>query len=532
MNALRRALLGPLAAAALAVPSLCANDVVFVADTSGDTIYRLEDLDLDGTFDGAGEVTVFYDDATGALPLSSPNCVALAPDGTVFVAESGSKSILALQDLNQDGDSLDTGEAWVFFDGNPGGNPGGIHMVSPNGLTLDDQGRVWVASSNLFLSGTIVGDDMILLLEDGDSDGNANGVGEATIFHSPALGSGGVGDSIPTAVKVGQDGAVYYADNGVTGVVTKAVWRLEDLDSSGTIDQPGEATDFFPIPTAGSTYIWLWDVEQGADGAWYASDRNVDVLWRAFDANGDKLISTGEYTAWFTNPSSGDLWTVRCASDGSIYGGDASAPSRIRRFSDDDASGVIDAGEVTDLYDNSIAVEYLSNPRCIALQYVQQPPGTPYCFGDGSGTPCPCGNANDGSVPESGCANGVFASGAHLTGTGVASVGADTLVLSTSGQEPNNSGLYFQANNDLTPGLIWGDGLQCAGGQLKRLGVRFADAGGYSDTSGYTQPISVKAGNVMAGDTKYYQCWYRNPVNSPCASEFNASNGYAVTWTP
>ena len=160
-------------------------------------------------------------------------------------------------------------------------------------------------------------------------------------------------------------------------------------------------------------------------------------------------------------------------------------------------------------------------------------PGVGYCFGDpGSGSPCPCSNDNDGSVPGSGCANGVFASFAQLTGSGVASVSGDTLVLATTGLEPSNSGLYFQANNDLSPGSIWGDGLQCAGGQLRRLGVRFSDASGYSDTSGYSQPISVKAGNVVAGDTKYYQCWYRNPLSSPCGSKFNASNGYAVTWLP
>ena len=79
------------------------------------------------------------------------------------------------------------------------------------------------------------------------------------------------------------------------------------------------------------------------------------------------------------------------------------------------------------------------------------------------------------------------------------------------------------------------DGLQCAGGQLKRLGVRFADANGTSDTSGYPLPISVKAGNVSAGDTKRYQCWYRTIVNPPCglgANDFNASNGLEVTWLP
>jgi hypothetical protein len=169
-----------------------------------------------------------------------------------------------------------------------------------------------------------------------------------------------------------------------------------------------------------------------------------------------------------------------------------------------------------------------------ALAYVAAgTPGTAYCFGDsGSGTPCPCNNDNDGSVPGSGCANGVFASGARLKGVGRASVSTDTLVLITTGLEPNNSGLYFQAENDLTPGQIWGDGLRCAGGQLKRLGVRLSDPTGRSDTSGYPLPISVKAGNVTAGDTKRYQCWYRNLTGSPCGSLFNSSNGYAVIWGP
>ncbi len=170
--------------------------------------------------------------------------------------------------------------------------------------------------------------------------------------------------------------------------------------------------------------------------------------------------------------------------------------------------------------------------------YMNDPsvPGIPFCFGDpGSGTPCPCSNDNDGSIPGSGCDNGIFASGANLTGSGVASLSNDTVVLSTTNLEPNNAGLYFQADNDLSPGIAWGDGLRCAGGNLKRLGVRFSDGNGDSDTSGYPHTISAKAGNVLAGDTKYYQCWYRTTANPPCGpgvNEFNTSNGYAITWWP
>jgi hypothetical protein len=162
-------------------------------------------------------------------------------------------------------------------------------------------------------------------------------------------------------------------------------------------------------------------------------------------------------------------------------------------------------------------------------------PGVGYCFGDGSGTACPCANNNDGSLPGAGCDNGVFASGGKITGSGIASLASDTLVLIGEHLEPNNSGLYFQADNDLSPGNIWGDGLQCAGGQLKRLGVRFSDANGDSDTSGWATTISAKAGNITAGDTKRYQIWYRTNVAPPCGAginDFNATNGYAITWLP
>ena len=161
-------------------------------------------------------------------------------------------------------------------------------------------------------------------------------------------------------------------------------------------------------------------------------------------------------------------------------------------------------------------------------------PGLGYCFGDpGSGTPCPCSNDNDGSVPGSGCANGVFDAGAKLVGTGLATVAHDSLVLSASGLEPNNTGLYFQANNALNGALavVFGDGLRCAGGGLVRLEIRTSDGGGNSAT---TVAIAAK-GLVSPGDTKRYQCWYRTTQNPPCGlgvNDFNLSNGYEITWTP
>ena len=169
----------------------------------------------------------------------------------------------------------------------------------------------------------------------------------------------------------------------------------------------------------------------------------------------------------------------------------------------------------------------------MTVEVYESPSNYTLCFGDpGYGTPCPCGNDNDGSVPLSGCANGFFASGAQIAIHGVASLSSDSLILSTSRTEPQNSGLYFQADNIFSMGNAWGDGLQCAGGQLRRLGVVTSSYTGYSNTWGLPQPISVMAGNIQAGDTKFYQCWYRNPAGSPCGHDFNASNAVGITWLP
>jgi hypothetical protein len=155
-------------------------------------------------------------------------------------------------------------------------------------------------------------------------------------------------------------------------------------------------------------------------------------------------------------------------------------------------------------------------------------PGIAYCSGESG---CPCNNDNTGELSGAGCANGVFASGAYLTATGTASISADTLVLRATHQEPNNSGLYFQGTSDLSPGMAWGDGLRCAGGAIRRLQVVFAEADGSSLT---TIPIGA-AGAASAGDTHYYQLWYRNVDTPPCGAgvnDFNSSNGYTIRWLP
>jgi hypothetical protein len=149
-----------------------------------------------------------------------------------------------------------------------------------------------------------------------------------------------------------------------------------------------------------------------------------------------------------------------------------------------------------------------------------------YCFGDGSGTTCPCGNT--GAV-GSGCANSVHPEGCELSASGTPSVSSDTLVLSATKSMPSQPGIFFLANNAVNSGMgnSFGDGLRCAGGGVKRLQVRFAGGAGNASSS---VNISQAAG-LVAGDLRRLQWWYRNPVGSPCGFGFNLSNGLEVTWT-
>ena len=267
-------------------------------------------------------------------------------------------------------------------------------------------------------------------------------------------------------------------------------------------------------PDLWKTYVFVrsgstWSVQHIFDNPVYGLDIDGDVAL----IGDDSWSSSSLYIArvmW----RSGTTWTHRHTL--STYGQSGSSAIDggtvvIGNPLDDDAG--VDAG---------------------AAHAISFEPGTGFCFGDpGSGTPCPCSNDNDGSVPGSGCDNGVFASGAKLAARGIASVTHDSVALYTERVEPNNSGLYFQASTAVNggDGITFGDGLRCAGGQLQRLQVRFSDASGYSAT---TVAIAAKTG-ISAGETKRYQCWYRNQSTPACGlgvNEFNLSNGYELVWGP
>lgn len=152
--------------------------------------------------------------------------------------------------------------------------------------------------------------------------------------------------------------------------------------------------------------------------------------------------------------------------------------------------------------------------------------GLPYCFGDGSGTPCPCGNLSPSGTMV-GCLNG-NGTGGKLRGSGVASVSADTLVLNGSQAIPFGPGLYFQGSAQNPNGGTFGNGLLCVAGSTPRLEIRFADALGASST---TVAIHV-LGSDVGGDVRNYQMWYRDTTGFCTGAGYNLTNAINLTWAP
>lgn len=181
----------------------------------------------------------------------------------------------------------------------------------------------------------------------------------------------------------------------------------------------------------------------------------------------------------------------------------------------------------------SLATNLLANDTNAAVDiFLESVRSTTYgfCFGDGTGTSCPCGNLGDA---EKGCRNSTANGGAWLAGLGTTSVSNDTFVLSASTMTSNTTVLFFQGTSQLTS--AFGDGIRCVSGDIRRLGDRTADSIGRRALGhgiAGDPAISVAGAVPAAGGVRYYQAWYRNPAAFCTSATFNWSNGLSVTWSP
>lgn len=339
---------------------------ILLSDSSSDKIWRLQDLDLNGDYNGPGEIIPFYDDSIpGALALNSNSDVAVAADGTAYVCDSNTDQIILLRDLNGDGDAQDVNEASVFFDGHAAVNASQIDMAGANSLIVDPSGVIWIGAFNASVGGVPLGADMILRLQDLNLDDDANDAAEAKIY--VGYPGGALGDHIITDVAIAPDGHIYYSDNGVLAGI-KGVYRCNDMNSDGDAQDAGEVTLYYvPPPQGGNAFLWGMTI--GPDGTLYLCDTGNEIIWRGFDTNGNLQIDVGtEDQIFYQHFGPASMWEPEIASDGSLWAVDDTTPDGIVRMQDGNADGdALDLGEYVKVYDETLGAQPSIGARGMAF---------------------------------------------------------------------------------------------------------------------------------------------------------------------
>lgn len=159
------------------------------------------------------------------------------------------------------------------------------------------------------------------------------------------------------------------------------------------------------------------------------------------------------------------------------------------------------------------------------------PPPVLFCFGDGTGTPCPCLNH---STPGAniGCLNSLGTGGCLRT-LGFQSVGCDNLRLEGT-LMTNSTAIYLQGTLQDNGGLGTPiqDGLRCVSGTIVRLGTLQNSSGASIYPGPGQQPVSVR-GATLVGTTYHYTIFYRNASATFCPpGTANWTNGASLTWIP
>jgi len=199
------------------------------ADTTLAKVYLCRDLNGNGTFTDPGEVTVFFDGTNASgLVNGTTSMLSLyqAADGTVYIGSNNTttgRTIYAVRDANLNGNAQDAGEARVFCD-----QTAAVPVTTPNGIT-GDANAIYVCMAG---AGTAT-QDGLARYHDGNSNGNANDAGESSLFCDMSNLLLPVNSS--SAFEMCQaNGAFYFLDT--RGSATDVIYRAADTSGNGTIE--------------------------------------------------------------------------------------------------------------------------------------------------------------------------------------------------------------------------------------------------------------------------------------------------------
>ena len=496
-------------------------------------VYEAEVGDLDGDAD----LDLFFVSASNFNEGSVRNN--LVPSGTLtftnqsLLAAAVDDNEIALIDYDMDGDS----DVLV-------GSLGGHEYLYRN-----DGAFAFVDQSVQIQS--IADSSLDCTLADLDNDGRYDiltAQGESGAFLNRFYRNTGPVDAIPPRVVAHEslasaptDGptivrarvADQVLDDGVDYVTGTATYVIATAPQTASISiTAGGFVPPSPSVGAGTTVTWTNNS---------ATVQTVESTTAPYAYASGPIAPGGTYSYTFVAPGAYGVASVPGALAGQVLvtGSAATvaglrAGAQLHRFSMSDTA----AGQGISLCYELRFTDWPGNvrvteSRCVPL--LPPKPGTPFCYGDGTlSTFCPCSNFG---ASGRGCANSLPGStGALLESSGTTS--PDAVVLTASDEKPSALSIFFQCVGQDSNGLLFGDGVRCANGNLKRLYVKNA-SGGVASAPGLGD-LSITARSAAAGDpippgaTRYYQTYYRDPDPAHCAppagSTFNITNGLSIAW--
>lgn len=203
-----------------------------------------------------------------------------------------------------------------------------------------------------------------------------------------------------------------------------------------------------------------------------------------------------------------------------------------------------DAVELSSATFEDRGVTYVPGARGLFICGFQPPPtglnvfgGTalplvfaPYCLGFEA--TCPCSNRGFGVA---GCETSFSTGGGRLDASGMPVVTSDSLSLVASGLPAAGTAILFQGTNTLGAsnlGVVFGDGLRCAGGSVTRLASHAVVSGSSSFGAAAGEPqLSTLGAIPSTGGVRFYQVWFRNAAAYCTSSTFNLTHGLEIVWS-
>jgi sugar lactone lactonase YvrE len=158
------------------------NGNLFVSDTGNSTICEITPAGAVSTFAGIAGGSGFADGAAGTAQFNSPLGIAVAPDGTIYVADSGNHCIRAI-----------SGGIVSTFAGSPGiwgsadGTGTNAQFNGPVGLAFDSRTNLFVSDANNETIRKIAPDGTVITYAGAaGADGSTDGTLANARFRSPA----------------------------------------------------------------------------------------------------------------------------------------------------------------------------------------------------------------------------------------------------------------------------------------------------------------------------------------------------------